>query len=100
MTEEHIPDILALAEAVTQKPDWKQALDSVMAVVRSVFLFDNLALYILENGSTELTEIAYARAIGRGQSAGADAAWGAEIASQVIARKEMVVQAQIGRAHV
>jgi signal transduction histidine kinase len=93
MTEEHIPDILALAEAVTQKSDWKQALDSVMAVVRSVFLFDNLALYILESGSTELTEIAYARAIGRGQSAGADAAWGAEIASQVIARKEMVVQA-------
>lgn len=92
MTEEHIPDILSLAEAVTQKPDWKQALDSVMAVVRSVFLFDNLALYILENGSSELTEIAYARAVGRGQSAGADAAWGAEIASQVITRKEMVVQ--------
>ncbi len=92
MTEEHIPDILALAEAVTQQPDWKQALDSVMAVVRSVFLFDNLALYILENGSAELTEIAYARAVGRGQSAEADAAWGAEIASQVIARAEMVVK--------
>lgn len=92
MTEEHIPDILALAEAVTQNPDWKQALDSVMAVVRSVFLFDNLALYILENGSSELTEIAYARAVGRGQSAGADAAWGAEIASQVISQMGMVVQ--------
>ncbi len=37
MTEEHIPDILALAEAVTQNPDWKQALDSVMAVVRPYF---------------------------------------------------------------
>jgi len=95
MTEEHIPDILALAEAVTQKPDWKQALDSVMAVVRSVFLFDNLALYILENGSAELTEIAYARAVGRGQSAGADAAWGTEIASQVISRMEMVVQTPV-----
>ncbi len=92
MTEEYIPDILALAEAVTQKSEWKQALDSVMAAVRSVFLFDNLALYILESGSAELTEIAYARAVGRGQSAGADAAWGAEIASQVIARKEMLVQ--------
>jgi len=92
MTEEYIPDILALAEAVTQKSEWKHALDSVMAAVRSVFLFDNLALYILESGSAELTEIAYARAVGRGQSAGADAAWGAEIASQVIARKEMLVQ--------
>lgn len=95
MTKEQIPDILALAEAVTQQPDWKQALDSVMAVVRSVFLFDNLALYILEKGSSELTEIAYARAVGRGQSAGADAAWGAEIASQVISRMEMVAQTPV-----
>lgn len=92
MSEEHIPDILALAEAVTQKSDWKEALDSVMAVVRSVFLFDNLSLYTLENSSSELTEIAYARAVGRGQSAGADAAWGAEIASRVIAQNELVVQ--------
>ncbi|MCX7755760.1 MAG: HAMP domain-containing histidine kinase [Anaerolineales bacterium] len=92
MSEEHIPDILALAEAVTQKSDWKEALDSVMAVVRSVFLFDNLSLYTLENSSSEITEIAYARAVGRGQSAGADAAWGAEIASRVIAQNELVVQ--------
>ena len=93
MTEEHIPDILALAEAVTQQPDWKEALDSVMAVVRSVFLFDNLALYILEGDSTDLTEIAYARAVGRGQKAGADAAWGEQVASQVIASQEIVMQA-------
>jgi len=93
MTEEYIPDILALAESVTQKPEWKQALDSVMAVVRSVFLFDNLALYILETGSNELTEVAYARAVGRGQNAGADASWGNEIAGLVIERGELVVQA-------
>jgi signal transduction histidine kinase len=92
MTEEHISDILALAEAVTQKTDWKEALDSVMVVVRSVFLFDNLALYLLEDGSTGLTEIAYARAVGRGQKAGADAAWGAEIANQVINKRELVMQ--------
>jgi signal transduction histidine kinase len=91
MTDEHIPDILSLAEAVTQKTDWKEALDSVMVAVRSVFLFDNLALYVIENSFTDLTEIAYARAVGRGQTAGADAAWGVEIASQVIERDEMVV---------
>lgn len=92
MTEEHVPDILALAEAVTQKTDWKEALDSVMVVVRSVFLFDNLALYVLENGLADFTEIAYARAVGRGQTAGADAAWGVEIASQVIEKNEMIVK--------
>lgn len=92
MSEEHIPEILALAEAVTQQPDWKQALDSVMAVVRSVFLFDNLAVYTQEEGASDLTEIAYARAVGRGQSAGADVAWGTELANRVIAQEEMIVE--------
>lgn len=92
MSEEHIPEILALAEAVTQQPDWKQALDSVMAVVRSVFLFDNLAVYMQEEGESDLTEIAYARAVGRGQSAGADVDWGTDLAARVIAQKEMIVE--------
>jgi signal transduction histidine kinase len=89
--EEGIPDYLAIAEAVTQKSDWKEALDSVMAVVRSVFIFDNLALYLSEDYGADLTEIVYARAVGRGQSAGAEASWGAEVANQVMTRNEMVV---------
>lgn len=95
-TKEHIPDVLALAEAVTQKGDWKEALDSIIAVVRSVFLFDNLALYLSENVASDVTEIVYARAVGRGQSAGADAAWGVDVASQAKAKNEMVVQVPKG----
>lgn len=91
LVEEGIPDYLAIAAAVTQKSDWKEALDSVMAVVRSVFLFDNLALFLAEDDSNNLTEIVYARAVGRGQSAGAEASWGVEIANQAMARNEMVV---------
>jgi len=90
-TEESTPDYLAIAEAVNQKSDWKEALDSVMAVVRSVLMFDNLALYLVEDDSANLTEIVYARAVGRGQSAGAEASWGVEIANQVMARNEMVL---------
>lgn len=94
IVEEGIPDYLAIASAITQTSDWKEALDSVMAVVRSVFMFDNLALYVSENGnnSSDLTEIVYARAVGRGQSAGAEATWGVEIATQAMARNEMIVQ--------
>jgi signal transduction histidine kinase len=39
-----------------------------------------------------LTEIVYARAVGRGQSAGADAAWGVDIATQVMERNDVVLQ--------
>src|SRR5258706_15859523 len=88
LVEEGIPDYLAIAVAVTQKSAWKEALDSMMAVVRSVFMFDNLALYVAEDASTDLTEIVYARAIGPGQSAGAEATWGAEVANQVKKRNE------------
>ena len=32
--DEGVPDYLAISVAVTQTSDWKEALDSVMAVVR------------------------------------------------------------------
>jgi signal transduction histidine kinase len=89
---ENPPDFLVIAEAVSQHGDWKEALDSVIAVVRSGFIFDNLALYIADGKNSELTEIAYARAVGRGQSAGADAAWGVEVANQVMQRNDIVLQ--------
>jgi signal transduction histidine kinase len=88
---EGVFDCLKIAEIVSQQSDWKDALDSVIAVVRSVFIFDNLALFIAEEKST-LTEIVYARAVGRGQSAGADTAWGVDVANQVMERNEIVLQ--------
>jgi signal transduction histidine kinase len=91
LVKEGIPDYLAIAVAVTQKSDWREALDSMMAVVRSVFMFDNLALFLAEDDSSNLTEIVYARAVGRGQSAGAEASWGVEVANQAMATNEMVV---------
>lgn len=91
-TREGIFDYLAIAEIVTQRGDWKQALDEVLALVYSIFIFDNLVLFVAEQEASMLTEIVYARAVGRGQSAGADAAWGVEIATQVMDRNEIVMQ--------
>ncbi len=90
--QENIPDYLIIAEKVIQSSDWKQALDSVLDVVRSVFIFDNLALFITEKVASGENEIVYARAVGRGQTAGADTAWGTEIATQVMKRNEIIVQ--------
>ncbi len=88
---EGIFDYLAIAEIVSQRGDWKQALDEVLEVVHSIFIFDNLALFVAEQESSSLTEIVYARSVGRGQSAGADAAWGVDIATQVMDRNEIVM---------
>ena len=87
-------DYLTIAEIVTHRDDWRQALDEVLAVVYSNFIFDNLALFVVEQEASSLTEIVYARAVGRGRSAGADAPWGVDIANRVMERNE------IGRAHV
>lgn len=88
---EDISDCLTIAEIVTQQSDWKEALDSVIAVVRSVFIFDNLALFVAEEEFSTLTEIVYARAVGRGQSAGPDTAWGVEVANQVMERNDIIL---------
>ncbi|NCP86367.1 hypothetical protein GW781_06570 [bacterium] len=90
--EENAPDYLKIAEIVIEHDDWKQALDSVIAVVRSVFLFDNMALFLNEAASGGLTEVVYARAIGRGRSAEADGAWGAEVAAQVATQNHLMVK--------
>jgi len=84
-------DYLAVAETISKHADWKASLDALIKVVRASFIFDNMALYITETDSA-LTEVIYARAVGRGKRAEADAAWGELIANQVLAAEEMVLQ--------
>ncbi len=69
--------------------DWKAALNSLFVELRKEFVFDNVAIYILDP-QTHSPEVMYARAVGRGKSAEADAAWGQGIASQVISSQAMV----------
>ena len=53
-------------------------------------MFDNVAIYLLDSG-TEALEIVYARAMGRGKSAEAEAAWGGNIANEVVSSGKMVI---------
>lgn len=84
-------DYLGIAEIVTKTNDLKTTLDNLIKSMRAGFIFDNLALYRAEPDST-LSEVIYARAVGRGKKAEADAAWGERIASQVMASGKMVLQ--------
>ena len=62
-------------QEVQQKQDWKTALDTLFESTRGTFVFDNVAIYLKEP-KTGSVEGIYARAIGRGKTAEADAAWG------------------------
>lgn len=62
----------------------KKSLDALFLLLRREFVFDNLAIYLLE-GTKNTTEVIYARAAGRGRSKEDEAAWGEEFANKVIA---------------
>jgi len=83
--------IQTLVQAASMKDDWKTALDKVLVALRAEFVFDNVAIYMVDPTTLSL-EITHARAVGRGKAAEADAAWGENLANQVLARESMVTQ--------
>jgi signal transduction histidine kinase len=76
---------------VQQKQDWRAALDTLFVSLRDSFVFDNVAIY-LEDSQTKGLDVAYARAVGRGKTAEADAVWGEILASEVIIKGEMLLK--------
>jgi signal transduction histidine kinase len=83
--------IQTLVQASSVSSDWKVALDKLLVALRAEFVFDNAAIYVVDQASSNL-EIAHARAVGRGKAAEADAAWGESLANQVLARECVIVQ--------
>ena len=75
---------------VQQKQDWKTSLDTLFVSLRGSFIFDNVAIY-LEEPQTKTLEVAYARAVGRGKTAEADAAWGTALSQEIIKKGKMVL---------
>jgi signal transduction histidine kinase len=65
-------------------PNWKVALDDLLTEIRSEFMFDNEALYLLDARRRNL-EVTHARAAGRGRSHEADVNWGEALAGEVLA---------------
>ena len=78
-----------LSDAIV-KDDWKKALNFLFLTLHRKFVFDNLAIYLVEKTGA-VPEAVYARAAGRGRSKEAEASWGEEIANQVVATDKIVV---------
>ena len=80
-----------LAQIVSQPGDMRNALEQFLAGLRKNFVFDNVAVYLLDDANKTL-EVKYARAIGRAKTAEADAAWGETFASQVLRKGSLLLQ--------
>lgn len=83
--------IQTLVQAASMNDDWKVALDKLLVALRAEFVFDNVAIYMIDSATLSL-EITHARAVGRGKAAEADAAWGEDLANQVLAKESVIVQ--------
>jgi signal transduction histidine kinase len=83
--------VQTLVQAASMNDDWRIALDKLLVALRAEFVFDNAAIYMVDQGTSNL-EIAHARAVGRGKAAEADAAWGESLANQVLAKECVIVQ--------
>ncbi|HUE99097.1 MAG TPA: ATP-binding protein [Anaerolineales bacterium] len=80
-----------LMQIAARSDDSRTTLEKFIVVLRKEFVFDNVAVY-LQDKSTQILEIAYARAIGRSKNAEADAAWGEDFAGQVVKKGQLLLR--------
>jgi signal transduction histidine kinase len=83
--------VLSISRIIAQSSNWKPALDQIVPILRQIFIFDNLVLYLPDPNSKQI-EVAYARVVGRGRSIGPDINWGETIARQVLQSGQMAIQ--------
>jgi signal transduction histidine kinase len=78
-------------QSVLRTEDWKKGLDILLASLRADFVYDNVAIYLLDSQTNGL-DVNYARAVGRGKYAEADASWGEGIAGHVLAKNQILIE--------
>jgi K+-sensing histidine kinase KdpD len=83
--------LYAISRLVTQAGQWKPALDKISKLVRSMFIFDNLAVYLLDESGRGL-DVMYAKAVGRGRREEADVAWGELLANKISESKKITLE--------
>ena len=83
--------IYQLSNIISRSENTKQALDETSRFLRKFLIFDNFAVYNFDS-KKHLSAI-YGKAMGRGRTAGADAAWGEKIANQIIENCGVLIDA-------
>lgn len=90
MHKDTLSELHRIFQEMQAKSDWKSALDTMFLSLRGVFVFDNVAIYLRDRRERGL-DVVYARAMGRGKTAEADAAWGESAANDVIGNEHMII---------
>jgi two-component system sensor histidine kinase KdpD len=80
-----------LTQIAARSDDSRNNIEKFILVLRKEFVFDNVAVY-LQDKSSQLLEVAYARAVGRSKNAEADAAWGEDFAGQVLKKGQLLLR--------
>jgi len=80
-----------LIQSAARTDDLRATIEKFIVTLRKEFVFDNMAVY-LQDKSTQMLEIAYARAIGRSKNAEADAAWGEDFGGQVVKKGQLLLR--------
>ncbi len=83
------PEFFAALTYALDREDWRRGLDTLFTTLRPHFLFDNVVIYRAETRDA-LPEAIYARALGRGRSAEAEASWGENVANTVFSEGKIV----------
>lgn len=78
-------------KVINERGDTRTVVEKFLTALRREFVFDNVAAY-LQDAEMQTLEIVYARAVGRAKDAEADAAWGENIAAQVLSKKQLLIQ--------
>lgn len=82
-------EMLAGMSRSVSEDDWKGTLGSMVKTLREVLVFDNLAVYMADEEGNQVEAI-FARSMGRGKQAEADATWGETIMNQVMTSGKIV----------
>jgi K+-sensing histidine kinase KdpD len=93
LNAQELDAIYAISRVVTRASELDASLDEIIGIARTVFIFDNVVLYVHQQADS--IEPSYARAIGRGRNSESDLAWGEPIAKDVLVEGKIVVRQEI-----
>jgi len=83
-----INTLFELSRLVSQTENVSEALPSLVELSRKLLIFDNIVIYLQENGELRPT---FARSIGRGRSKEADIAWGETFIERVFEEDKLII---------
>lgn len=93
LNSQELEAIYAISRVVTRASELDASLDEIIGIARTVFIFDNVVLYVHQDSNN--LEPSYARAIGRGRNSESDLAWGESIAKDVLDSNKLIVRHEI-----